>query len=90
MQRTVRVMLAPSASQTSLLEETCCVFTSAFNQAVGIGWDAHISNTTKLHYAAYYPVKHAHPTLVSDLVNQARVKAAEALRSAFALQQQGR
>jgi len=31
-----------------------------------------------------------HPTLVSDLINQARVKAAEALRSAFALQEQER
>ncbi len=39
----------------------------------------------RLHYLAYYPVKAAHPTLVSDLINQARVKAAEALRSAFAL-----
>src|SRR5262249_46785656 len=39
---------------------------------------------------AYYPVKSDHPSLVSDLINQARVKAAEALRSAFALRKAGR
>lgn len=68
-----------------MLTDTCEVFTSAFNQAVDIGWQADVSNATKMHYLAYYPVKAAHPTLVSDLINQARVKAAEALRSAFAL-----
>src|SRR2546422_6986207 len=85
MQRTMRVMLEPTASQATILADTSAVFTSAFNQAVDIGWQADVSNATKLHYLAYYPVKAAHPTLVSDLINQARVKAAEALRSAFAL-----
>ena len=86
MQRPIRVLLAPPSSQAETLRETCEVFTSAFNHAVDIGWNARISNATKLHYAAYYAVKAAHPLLVSDLINQARVKAAEALRSAFALQ----
>jgi len=54
-----------------------------------MGWDAEIGNATKLHYFVYYPVKHAHPTLVSDLVNQARVKAAEAVKSALALKRKG-
>jgi putative transposase len=55
-----------------------------------LGCEANLSNATKLHYLAYYPVKTDHPTLVSDLVNQARVKAAEALRSAFILRKGGR
>jgi len=73
-----------------MLAETLRQFTSAFNQAVAIGWDADVSNATKLHYLAYYPVKQSHPTLVSDLINQARVKGAEALKSAFALRKTGR
>lgn len=85
MQRTLRVMLEPTDSQAVMLTETCAVFTSAFNQAVNLGWHADISNATQLHYLAYYPVKAAHPLLVSDLINQARVKAAEVLRSAFTL-----
>jgi len=55
-----------------------------------VGWDAGVGNATKLHYLTYYPVKAEHPTLVSDLIVQARMKAAEALRSAFALQKQNR
>jgi putative transposase len=90
MQRTVRIRLTPSLAQAEILAETSRQFTHAFNQAVRIGWDVRVSNATKLHYLAYYPVKMDHPTLVSDLINQARVKAAEALRSAFALQEQAR
>src|SRR6266508_2560369 len=90
MQRTIRIRLQPSPFQAGALAETSRQFTSAFNQSVRMGWQAGISNATKLHYLAYYPVKTGHPTLVSDLINQARVKAAETLRSAFALQQAGR
>jgi putative transposase len=85
MQRTIRLKLTPSIMQAESFAETSRQFTSAFKQAVQWGWDANVSNATKLHYLAYYPVKAAHPTLVSDLINQVRVKAAEALRSAFAL-----
>jgi IS605 OrfB family transposase len=90
MQRTIRLQLTPSPAQAELLAETQRQFTSAFNQAVQVGWDAAVSNATRLHYLVYYPLKAAHPTLVSDLINQARVKAAEALRSAFALHKVGR
>lgn len=89
MQRTLRGLLEPSPEQATRLAETLAQFTSAFNHAVRIGWDKGITNATKLHYAAYYPVKHAHPALVSDLVNQVRVKAAEALRSARTRQRCG-
>jgi IS605 OrfB family transposase len=90
MQRTIRLRLTPAPVQAEVLAETTRQFTHAFNQAAQIGWEARVSNATTLHYLAYYPVKSEHPTLVSDLINQARVKAAEALRSAFALQKQGR
>ncbi len=86
MQRTIRIQLNPSPTQTDSLRATCQQFTSAFNQAVRLGWDARIANATKLHYLVYYPVKAAHPMLVSDLINTARAKAAEALRSTFELQ----
>ncbi|MEI8165099.1 MAG: transposase [Chloroflexales bacterium] len=89
MQRTIRIRLTPSVAQAEVLAETSRQFTHAFNQAARIGWDAGIANATKLHYLVYYPVKTDHPTLVSDLINQARVKAAESLRSAFALQKAG-
>ena len=90
MQRTIRIQLDPSPAQAEALAETSCQFTSAFNQTVHLGWDAHLCNPTKLHYLTYAQAKAAHPTLVSDLIVQARVKAAEALRSAFALGRQGR
>jgi IS605 OrfB family transposase len=90
MKRTIRVRLEPSSTQAEALAETRRVFTAAFNLGAAIGWEQHITNATKLHYAAYYAIKAACPTLVSDLINQARVKAAEAVRSAFALQKVGR
>ncbi len=90
MQRTIRIQLEPSPAQAAALAETSRQFTGAFNQAVRLGWEAGICNATKLHYLAYYQVKADHPTLVSDLIVQARLKAAEALRSAFTLRKQGR
>lgn len=87
---TVRVILRPSPEQCAILAKTSEQFTAAFNHAVEIGWNAGLKNATQLHYVAYYAVKMAHPTLVSDHVNQARVKAAEALRSAFALKAKGK
>src|SRR6266542_5581819 len=57
MQRTIRLKLMPSITQADILAETSRQFTSAFNQAVQLGWDADVSNATKLHYLAYYAVK---------------------------------
>ncbi len=62
------------------------MFTAAFNTVCEHGWNARISNGVALHHATYYPLKFEHPTLVSDLVVQARVKATETLQSAFAVQ----
>ena len=90
MQRTIRIRLQPSPAQAAALAETSRQFTSAFNQTLHLGWQANLSNATKLHELAYHPLKTDHPTLVGDLLNPARVKAAEALRSAFALRKAGR
>jgi putative transposase len=90
MQRTIRIQLHPAPRQADALAETSRQFTSAFNQVVRLGWDANVCNATKLHYLTYYQIKTDHPTLVSDLIVQARMKAAEALRSAFTLRKQQR
>lgn len=89
MQRTIRLKLTPSPAQAVSLAETSRRFTGAFNPFVRLGWAAQVGNATKLHYLAYYPVRTSLLTLNSNLINTARAKAAEALRSAFALQEQG-
>lgn len=90
MQRTIRLQLTPSQAQSALLAETSRLFTAAFNTFVAMGWQANVSNATRLHYLAYYPVRAELPTLNSNLVNTARAKAAEAIKSAFALRIAGR
>jgi len=85
MQRTIRIQLQPSPAQAAALAETSCQFTLAFNLFVELGWQNSVSNATKLHFLAYYPVRTAVPDLNSNLTNTARAKAAEALRSAFRL-----
>lgn len=85
MQRTIRIQLHPSPTQAAILAETSRQFTAAFNRFVELGWEAGVSNATKLHFLAYYPVRTALPDLNSNLTNTARAKAAEALRSAFTL-----
>jgi len=65
-------------------------FTAAFNHVCAYGWTHTEKNGVQLHHATYYAAKAACPGLVSDLVIQARVKATEALKSAFARQQADR
>jgi len=89
MQRTIRIQLTPSPGQADALAETSRQFTAAFNQFVRLGWSNGVSNATKLHFLAYYAVREILPELNSNLANTARAKAAEALRSAFALRKQG-
>lgn len=85
MQRTIRIRLQPSPRQAIALAETSRQFTAAFNLFVALGWQDRVANATRLHFLAYYPVRAAVPDLNSNLTNTARAKAAEALRSAFAL-----
>jgi hypothetical protein len=90
MQRTVRLRLTPTPEQAEGLSRTPHSFTAAFNQVCAYGWQHQEKNGVRLHHATYYAVKAACPGLVSDLVIQARVKATEALKSAFARQKAGR
>jgi putative transposase len=82
--------LTPSGAQAAILADTSRHFTAVFNAVCAVGWREQITNGVKLHHATYYPTKAAHPMLVSDLLVQARVKATEAIKSAFALQKKGR
>jgi len=90
MQRTVRLTLQPTPEQAQTLADTTRQFTAAFNHVCAYGWAQNEKNGVRLHHATYYPVKTSCSGLVSDLVIQARVKATEALKSAFARHKAGR
>lgn len=83
MDRTVRIQLHPTPEQAKALSETLQQFTAAFNEVCAYGWRYQEKNGVRLHHAMYYPTKESCPGLVSDLLIQARVKATEALKSAF-------
>lgn len=82
--------LRPTVEQASALTETARLFTLAFNAVAAHGWQHGEKNGVTLHHATYRSLKTEHPSLVSDLHIQARVKATEAVRSALALQKKGR
>ena len=83
MDRTVRIQLHPTPEQAQALHETSQQFTQAFNAVCRYGWQHREKNGVKLHHATYYATKASCPGLVSDYLIQARVKATEALKSAF-------
>lgn len=84
MQRTIRIKLNTTDWQAQILHQTLNEFTRAFNYVCEWGWQHSEKNGVKLHHATYYPVKEVCKGLVSDLIIQARLKATEALKSAFA------
>jgi len=90
MQRTIRIELEPSPAQAAALSDTSRQFTAVFNAVCAYGWQQNEKNGIELHRALYYPLKADYPALVSDLHVQARVKATEAVASAFTLRKQGR
>lgn len=90
MQRTVRLLLAPTAEQMAAMLETSRQFTAAFNAVCEAAWDADEKNGVKLHHLTYKALKTQLPGLVSDLHIQARVKATEAIKSVFTRRNQGR
>jgi putative transposase len=83
MDRAARLQLHPTPEQAIALQETLRQFTEAFNAICAYGWQQHEKNGVRLHHATYRQTKAACPGLVSDLLIQARVKATEALKSAF-------
>lgn len=88
--RTIKLLLTPTPEQRQSLIETLRQFTECFNQVCATGWKSEEKNGVKLHHATYYPLKEQLPRLVSDLHIQARMKATEALKSAFTRRKQGR
>jgi len=86
MDRTVSIHLHPTPEQAQALQDTLVQFTQVFNTVCAYGWQHREKNGVKLHHAMYYETKAACPGLVSDHLIQARVKATEALKSAFTWQ----
>lgn len=68
------------------LTETMQQFTHVFNQVCTYGWQSHEKNGVKLHHATYYQLRAQFPHLNANVLIQARVKATEALKSAFTWQ----
>jgi putative transposase len=83
MDRTVKIQLHPTPEQEQALKETLAQFTDAFNMVCTYGWQHGEKNGVRLHHETYRETKVLCPGLVSDLLIQARVKATEALKSAF-------
>jgi IS605 OrfB family transposase len=66
-----------------VLLQTIQQYTQCFNAVATYGWGHSEKNSVELHKATYYPLRESHPHLPSQLVISARVKASEAVKSAF-------
>lgn len=83
MDRTIRIQLNPTPEQEQALKETLQQFTSAFNAVCSYGWQHNEKNGVRLHHATYYQLREQFPNLNANVLIQARIKATEALKSAF-------
>jgi putative transposase len=83
MNRTVRIQLIVTDEQSLILAETLRQFTHVFNDVCTYGWQNNEKNGVKLHHATYYTAREAYPQLNANVLIQARMKATEALKSAF-------
>src|SRR5450756_933604 len=90
MQRTIRLQITPTAEQLPMLLDTLDKHTACFNAVATYGWDHGEKNGVELHKATYYPLRAEYPTLPSQLVCAARVRATEAVKSVLALKRKGR
>lgn len=90
MDRTVRVFLKTTPEQSETLMRTARQFTETFNSVCALGWHRREGGAYTLQRFCYHGNKAAWPELVSDLHIQCLHKAAESLKSAFALQKKGR
>lgn len=86
MDRTVRVLLQTTPEQSEALLRTAKQFTEVFNSVCALGWRLREGGAYSLQKFCYHENKAAWPGLVSDLHIQCLHKAAESLKSAFALQ----
>jgi len=85
-QRTIRFPLLPTGEQQDILFETIRQYTECFNTVTTYGWEQGEKNGVELHKATYYPLRESYPQLPAQLVISARVKAAEAIKSALTWQ----
>jgi len=90
MDRTVKIQLKPEHEHAQLLRETGIQFTSVFNDVCAYGWHNGEKNGVKLHHATYYHLREQYPSLNSNVLIQGRIKATEALKSAFDRKAKGR
>ena len=90
MQRVVKIKLLASPEQKAVLRDTVAHCTACFNAVAAVAWDKHLTNSVKLHHETYYALRAEHPTLPAQLVIAARVKACEAVRSAFQRRKRGK
>jgi IS605 OrfB family transposase len=78
---TLRLKLHIDPSDEAALLGTLHISTDCFNAVCLHGWDNDERNGIRLHHATYETLRIAHPTLPSQLVVSARMKATEALKS---------
>jgi putative transposase len=90
MQRTVCVRLQLTPERDAILSATLSASCACINAVAPLGWQRREKNGVTLHHATDDDMRKAHPDLPSQLVISARMKATEALRSAFALQRKGK
>lgn len=90
MQRTICLRLNATPEQDAALTATLAASRDCFNAVAAWGWERREKNGVTLHKATYYNLRATHPDLPSQLVVSARMKATEALKSAFALAKNGR
>lgn len=90
MQRTIRLQLKPTLEQAEILRETLRQNTACFNFVASHGFESGEKNGIELHKATYYALRELYPQLPSQLVCASRVRATEAIKSAFALRKKGR
>jgi IS605 OrfB family transposase len=64
--------------------------TACFNAVAAHGWAHGEKNGVRLHHATYYGLRERFPSLPSQLVVAARVRATEAVKSALARKKKGR
>ena len=86
MDRTIVTQLHPTPEQKALLDRTMQQHTACFNAVACAGFETGCSNSITLHKRTYYPLRAQYPDLPAQLVCAARVKAAEAVKSALTWQ----
>ncbi len=86
----MRVLLRTTPEQSETLWRTAQKFTAVFNAVCALGWRLREGGAYSLQRFCYHENKAAWPELVSDLHIQCLHKAAESLKSSFAIQKKGR